>query len=106
MRNREVSRFAIDFDLALRNDFGMRPEVDPPQFRIGYRVLCCCLVQLDDLLSCGRRSAVLTPGSVVACGAFDCGASVIAYSPYSRRPETQAGNRIITGIGARRSFAL
>jgi hypothetical protein len=38
LRNREVSRFAVDFGRALRNDFGTRPDVDAPQFRIGYRL--------------------------------------------------------------------
>jgi hypothetical protein len=50
LRKCEVGGGAVDFGLALRNDFRTHPDVDASQFRIGHRFVGFGLAQLGDQL--------------------------------------------------------
>ena len=70
---RDIGGNAVDFGLALGNDFGTGPDVDTLQFRISHRFLGFGLTKLgnqlrivDDEQSCTRRKAFWPRATAIA----------------------------------------
>jgi len=70
---REIGGSAVDFGLALVNNFGTRPEIYTLQFRIGHRFLGFGLAQLgnqleivDDEQGCTRCNAFWPRATAIA----------------------------------------
>jgi hypothetical protein len=82
LRKREVGDGAVDFSLALRNDFRTRPDVDASQFRIGHLF-----------------SASAWPNSAISSGLSTTSKVAATFWPrataiYASRPETRAAMSI------------
>jgi hypothetical protein len=84
LRKREVGDGAVDFSLALRNDFRTRPDVDASQFRIGH------LFSASAWPNSAISSGLSTTSKVAPAATFWPRATAI----FASRPETRAAMSI------------